>query len=149
MPGYGIAAGAALTAGGLVLLAGSVLPAWANTEASLHSWSASTQGPALHGRGVRAMSEPIEPAGYLTQSSGVVTRVRWRYSFTRTPPRELQAYLCNPTRCVLLGGAEGQTDAFGGDDAARGFVFAFRVPGQGALAPVLQGGANQVTVSYR
>jgi flagellar protein FlhE len=52
-------------------------------------------------------------------------------------------------RCVLLEGAEGQTDAFGGDDAARGFVFAFRVPGQGALAPVLQGRANQVTVSYR
>jgi flagellar protein FlhE len=75
--------------------------------------------------------------------------VRWRYSFTRVPPPDLQAYLCNADRCVMLPGAEGKTNAFVGDDASKGFVFAFRVPGNGGLAPSLQGRSNEVTVSFR
>lgn len=116
---------------------------------SRHAWTASVPAPALHGRGVRALSAPILPSGYLTQSEGVITAVRWRYRFARVPPPNLQAYLCNASRCVLLPGAEGKTDAFRGDDADKGFVFAFRIPGQGPLTPVLQGQASQVTVSYR
>lgn len=116
---------------------------------SRHAWTASVVAPALHGRGVRALSAPILPSGYLTQSEGVITAVRWRYRFARVPPPNLQAYLCNANRCVLLPGAEGKTDAFRGDDADKGFVFAFRIPGQGPLTPVLQGQASQVTVSYR
>ncbi len=116
---------------------------------SRHAWTASVPAPALHGRGVRALSAPILPSGYLTQSEGVITAVRWRYRFARVPPPNLQAYLCNANRCVLLPGAEGKTDAFRGDDAGKGFVFAFRIPGQGPLTPVLQGQASQVTVSYR
>ena len=116
---------------------------------SRHAWTASVPAPALHGRGVRALSAPILPTGHLTQSEGVITAVRWRYRFARVPPPNLQAYLCNANRCVLLPGAEGKTDAFRGDDADKGFVFAFRIPGQGPLTPVLQGQASQVTVSYR
>lgn len=116
---------------------------------SRHAWTASVPAPALHGRGVRALSAPILPSGYLTQSEGVITAVRWRYRFARVPPPNLQAYLCNANRCVLLPGPEGKTDAFRGDDADKGFVFAFRIPGQGPLTPVLQGQASQVTVSYR
>jgi len=95
------------------------------------------------------MSPPILPTGYLPQAEGAITTVRWRYSFASTPPNELQAYLCNAQRCVLLPGAEGLTEAFSGDDAAKGFVFAFQVPGRGALMPVLMGQSNQVTVSFR
>lgn len=120
-----------------------------NAAGSRHAWTATTNGPALHGKGQRAVSAPIEPAGYLPQGEGVITAVRWRYSFAGTPPLNLQAHLCNPVRCVMLPGAEGQTDAFSGDDPSKGFVFAFRVPGQGPLAPVLQGRSNRVTVSYR
>nr|WP_254599899.1 flagellar protein FlhE [Cupriavidus gilardii] len=116
---------------------------------SRHAWTASVPAPALHGRGVRALSAPILPSGYLTQSEGVITAVRWRYRFARVPPPNLQAYLCNANRCVLLPGPEGKTDAFRGDDADKGFVFAFRIPGQGPLTPVLQGQTSQVTVNYR
>ncbi|GAA0797778.1 hypothetical protein GCM10009078_23480 [Cupriavidus gilardii] len=116
---------------------------------SRHAWTASVSAPALYGRGVRALSAPILPSGYLAQAEGVITAVRWRYRFARVPPPNLQAYLCNANRCVLLPGPEGKTDAFRGDDADKGFVFAFRIPGQGPLTPVLQGQASQITVSYR
>ncbi|NUA27072.1 flagellar protein FlhE [Cupriavidus basilensis] len=116
---------------------------------ALHSWSASVNGPALYSKGLRTVSVPISPTGYLPQAQGAITTVRWRYSFSRTPPNALQAYLCNAQRCVLLSGAEGLTEAFSGDDAAKGFVFAFQVPGKGALTPVLIGQANEVTVGFR
>lgn len=114
-----------------------------------HAWTASVNGPALYGRGQRVVSPPITPTGVLPQSEGVITSVRWRYSFAKTPPVELQAYLCNAQRCVLLPQAEGKTDAFSGDDATKGFVFAFRVPGRGSLVPVLQGRSNEVVVGFR
>ncbi|CAG2156374.1 Flagellar protein FlhE [Cupriavidus yeoncheonensis] len=114
-----------------------------------HSWSASVNGPALYGRGQRTVSPPMLPSGNLPQSEGVITSVRWRYSFAATPPTYLQAYLCNAQRCVMLPQSEGKTDAFEGDDATQGFVFAFRLPGQGAVAPVLQGKSNQVIVGFR
>ncbi|WP_306855259.1 flagellar protein FlhE [Cupriavidus necator] len=114
-----------------------------------HAWTGSVNGPALYGRGQRAVSPPILPTGVLPQSEGVITSVRWRYSFAKAPPQELQAYLCNAQRCVLLPQAEGKTDAFLGDDATKGFVFAFRVPGQGSLVPVLQGRSNEVVVGFR
>lgn len=116
---------------------------------SRHAWTASVAAPALHGRGVRTVSAPIQASGYLAQGEGTITAVRWRYRFSRVPPPDLQAYLCNASRCVLLTGAEGRTDAFAGDDAGKGFVFAFMLPGRGALAPVLTGGTSQITVSYR
>lgn len=135
---------------GVATLAVACCPALAGPVGqSLHSWSASVNGPALHGKGFRTVSAPISPTGYLPQSQGAITTVRWRYSFSRTPPNELQAYLCNAQRCVLLSGAEGLTDAFSGDDAAKGFVFAFQVPGKGALMPVLIGQSNELTVSFR
>ncbi|CAG2145668.1 flagellar protein FlhE [Cupriavidus plantarum] len=115
---------------------------------SRHAWNASVVGPTITGRGQRTLSAPIQPGAMMPQSEGVITSVRWRYSFARIPPVDLQAYLCNAQRCVMLSSPEGKTDAFSGDDAAKGFVFAFRVPGQGVL-PVLQGRSNEVTVSYR
>ncbi|WP_446718099.1 flagellar protein FlhE [Cupriavidus sp. OTU4054] len=115
---------------------------------SRHAWNASVVGPTITGRGQRTLSAPIQPSGMMPQSEGVITSVRWRYSFVRVPPVDLQAYLCNAERCVLLSSPEGKTDAFRGDDAAKGFVFAFRVPGQGIL-PALQGRSNEVTVNYR
>lgn len=115
---------------------------------SRHAWNASVVGPTITGRGQRTVSAPIQPGGMMPQSEGVITSVRWRYSFVRVPPVDLQAYLCNAQRCVLLSSPEGKTDAFSGDDAAKGFVFAFRVPGQGIL-PALQGRSNEVTVNYR
>ncbi|NOV24197.1 flagellar protein FlhE [Cupriavidus necator] len=124
--------------------------AWATFDAGTrHAWTGSVNGPALYGRGQRAVSPPILPTGVLPQSEGVITSVRWRYSFAKTPPQELQASLCNAQRCVLLPQAEGKTDAFLGDDATKGFVFAFRVPGQGSLVPVLQGRRNEVVVGFR
>lgn len=128
-------------------------PAEGMTRATLelgsrHAWNASVVGPAITGRGQRTVSTPIQPTALMPQSDGVITSVRWRYSFTRVPPVDMQAYLCNAERCVMLPSPEGKTDAFGGDDAAKGFVFAFRVPGQGIL-PVLQGRSNEVTVNYR
>ncbi|KJK26106.1 flagellar biosynthesis protein FlhE [Burkholderiaceae bacterium 16] len=134
---------------GAAVLAVACCAAWAAPAGPLHSWSASVNGPALHGKGLRTMSPPILPTGYLPQAEGAITTVRWRYSFATTPPNELQAYLCNAQRCVLLPGAEGLTEAFSGDDAAKGFVFAFQVPGRGALMPVLLGQSNQITVSFR
>ncbi|CAJ95058.1 Flagellar biosynthesis protein [Cupriavidus necator] len=132
------------------LLAAASACAWAAIEGGTrHAWTGSVNGPALHGRGQRAVSPPILPTGVLPQSEGVITSVRWRYSFAKTPPLELQAYLCNAQRCVLLPQAEGKTDAFFGDDATKGFVFAFRVPGQGSLVPVLQGRSNEVVVGFR
>lgn len=116
---------------------------------SRHAWTASVTAPALHGRGQRTLSAPIQPEGYLAQSEGVITAVRWRYRFSRVPPADLQAYLCNANRCVLLNGASGRTDAFRGDDAGQGFVFAFMVPGRGPIAPSLMGQSSQITVSYR
>src|SRR5690606_12900007 len=62
---------------------------------SRHAWTASVSAPALYGRGVRALSAPILPSGYLAQAEGVITAVRWRYRFARVPPPNLQAYLCN------------------------------------------------------
>lgn len=115
---------------------------------SRHAWTNSVVGPTISGRGQRAVSAPLMPSGVMPQSEGVITSVRWRYSFLRVPPVEMQAYLCNADRCVLLPSAEGKTDAFRGDDASKGFVFAFRVPGQGIL-PTLRGRSNEVTVSYR
>ncbi len=114
-----------------------------------HTWSASVNGPALYGRGQRTVSPPILPSGNLPQAEGIITSVRWRYSFAATPPTDLQAYLCNAQRCVMLPQSEGRTEAFDGDDATQGFVFAFRLPGQGVLAPVLQGKTNQVIVGFR
>lgn len=132
------------------LLAAMASSTWAAPDdGTSHSWSASVNGPALYGRGLRTVSRPILPSGNLPQSEGVITSVRWRYSFAATPPTDLQAYLCNDTRCVLLPQAEGKTDAFDGDDATQGFVFAFRLPGQGPVAPVLQGKSNQVIVGFR
>ncbi len=136
-----------LAAATLVVACGPALAAPGGQ--SLHSWSASVNGPALYGKGLRTVSAPISPTGYLPQAEGAITTVRWRYRFSRTPPNELQAYLCNAQRCVLLTGAEGLTEAFSGDDAAKGFVFAFQVPGKGALTPVLIGLANEVTVGFR
>lgn len=132
------------------VLAATTMAARAAPDAGTrHTWSASVNGPALYGRGQRTVSPPILPSGNLPQSEGVITSVRWRYSFVAIPPIDLQAYLCNDRRCVLLPQAEGRTDAFDGDDATQGFVFAFRLPGQGAVAPVLQGKSNQVTVGFR
>ncbi|RZT29305.1 flagellar protein FlhE [Cupriavidus agavae] len=116
---------------------------------SRYAWTASTMAPQIANRGQRTLSSPVIPAATMPQASGQITSVRWRYSFTRTPPVDMQAYLCNADRCVLLPGAEGKTDAFLGDDATKGFVFAYRVPGQGFMAPTLQGRSNEVTVSYR
>jgi flagellar protein FlhE len=138
---------AGLAALALVLLAGAARAS--NPGESRHAWTATVNGPALYGKGLRAVSPPIEPAGHLPQAEGVITAVRWRYRFTRVPPPNLQAYLCNASRCVLLPGAEGRTEAFRGDDAGKGFVFAYRVPGQGPLAPVLRAQSNEVTVSFR
>jgi flagellar protein FlhE len=132
------------------VLAAIATAAWAAPEAGTrHTWSASVNGPALYGRGQRTVSPPILPSGNLPQSEGIVTSVRWHYSFVATPPVDLQAYLCNAQRCVMLPQSEGRTDAFDGDDATQGFVFAFRLPGQGAVAPVLQGRSNQVIVGFR
>ncbi|MDR3452573.1 MAG: flagellar protein FlhE [Rhodoferax sp.] len=132
------------------VIAAACCAAWAAPGGTtLHSWTASVSGPALHGKGLRIVSAPMTPTGYLPQAEGTITTVRWRYSFASTPPNGLQAYLCNAQRCMLLPGAEGLTEAFGGDDAAKGFVFAFQVPGRGALTPVLFGQSNQVTVSFR
>lgn len=116
---------------------------------SRFAWTASSVGPQITNKGQRALSSPVMPLATMPQAMGRITSVRWRYSFTRTPPVDLQAYLCNADRCVLLAGAEGKTDAFVGDDATKGFVFAYRVPGQGGLTPMLQGRSNKVTVSYR
>lgn len=116
---------------------------------SRFAWTGSAAGPQIASRGQRALSLPVMPAATMPQAAGRITSVRWRYSFTNTPPVDLQAYLCNAERCVMLTGAEGKTDAFVGDDATKGFVFAYRVPGQGSLAPMLQGRSNEVTVSYR
>jgi flagellar protein FlhE len=116
---------------------------------SRYAWTASASGPSIANRGLRVLSAPVLPAGTMPQATGAITSVRWRYSFTSTPPIDLQAYLCNAERCVLLPGAEGKTDAFIGDDATKGFVFAFRVPGRGGISPTLQGRSNEVTVSYR
>jgi len=116
---------------------------------SRYAWTASAGAPQIPNRGQRILSLPVLPAATMPQATGRITSVRWRYSFTRTPPVDLQAYLCNADRCVLLPGAEGKTDAFVGDDATKGFVFAYRVPGQGSLLPMLQGRSNEVTVSYR
>ncbi|WP_420868811.1 flagellar protein FlhE [Cupriavidus pauculus] len=116
---------------------------------SRYAWTASAGAPQIAIRGQRTLSLPVLPAATMPQATGRITSVRWRYSFTRTPPIDLQAYLCNADRCVLLPGAEGKTDAFVGDDATKGFVFAYRVPGQGGLMPMLQGRSNEVTVSYR
>lgn len=116
---------------------------------SRYAWTASAGAPQIPNRGQRILSLPVLPAATMPQATGRITSVRWRYSFTRTPPVDLQAYLCNADRCVLLPGAEGKTDAFVGDDATKGFVFAYRVPGQGGLLPMLQGRSNEVTVSYR
>ncbi len=133
-----------------VLLAGAAACAFAAVDAGArHAWTSSVNGPALHGRGQRILSAPITPTGTLPQSEGVITAVRWRYSFATAAPVDLQAYLCNARRCVMLPQAEGSTGAFQGDDAHEGFVFAFLVPGRGALAPVLQGKGNQVTVGFR
>lgn len=116
---------------------------------SRFAWTASGTAPQITNRGQRALSSPVLPASTMPQADGKITSVRWRYSFTSTPPVDMQAYLCNADRCVLLPGAEGRTDAFVGDDATKGFVFAYRVPGQGGLMPMLQGRSNEVTVSYR
>ena len=116
---------------------------------SRFAWTASSVGPQISNKGQRALSSPIVPLATMPQAMGRITSVRWRYSFMRPPPVDLQAYLCNADRCVLLSGAEGKTDAFVGDDATKGFVFAYRVPGQGGLIPMLQGRSNEVTVSYR
>jgi flagellar protein FlhE len=116
---------------------------------SRYAWTASAPGPSIGVRGQRTLSSPVLPAGTMPQATGTITSVRWRYSFTSTPPLDLQAYLCNAERCVLLPGAEGKTDAFVGDDATKGFVFAFRIPGRGGFSPTLQGRSNEVTVSYR
>lgn len=132
------------------MLAAMSACAWASLDSSTrHAWTGSVNGPALYGRGQRVVSPPIQPTGVLPQSEGVITSVRWRYSFAKAPPVELQAYLCNAQRCVLLPQAEGKTDAFFGDDATKGFVFAFRVPGQGSLVPVLRGKSNEVVVGFR
>ncbi|GJG94433.1 flagellar protein FlhE [Cupriavidus pauculus] len=116
---------------------------------SRFAWTASSAGPQISNRGQRTLSPPVVPLATMPQAMGRITSVRWRYSFTRPPPIDLQAYLCNADRCVLLPGAEGKTDAFVGDDATKGFVFAYRIPGQGGLAPMVQGRSNEVTVSYR
>ncbi|WP_437340334.1 flagellar protein FlhE [Cupriavidus pauculus] len=116
---------------------------------SRFAWTASSMGPQIASKGQRALSAPIMPLATMPQAMGRITSVRWRYSFTRTPPVDLQAYLCNADRCVMLPGAEGRTDAFVGDDASKGFVFAYRIPGHGGLAPMLQGRSNEVTVNYR
>ncbi|KWR87796.1 flagellar protein FlhE [Cupriavidus sp. IDO] len=140
----------AVLCGACTCLAALTACAWASADTGTrHAWTASVNGPALYGRGQRAVSPPILPSGNLPQAEGVITSVRWRYSFAKTPPVDLQAYLCNAQRCVLLPQAEGLTEAFGGDDATQGFVFAFRLPGQGAVAPALQGKSNQVTVGFR
>ncbi|QEZ44316.1 flagellar protein FlhE [Cupriavidus oxalaticus] len=145
-----MAAGGLLARGAVVVLLAASACAWAAIEGGTrHAWTGSVNGPALHGRGQRAVSAPIQPVGVLPQAEGVITTVRWRYSFAQTPPVELQAYLCNAQRCVMLPQAEGQTSAFSGDDATKGFVFAFRVPGQGSLVPVLQGRSNEVVVGFR
>ncbi len=125
-----------------VLLAAGATDTWGTPDpGTSHSWSASVNGPALYGRGLRTVSRPILPSGNLPQSEGVITSVRWRYSFAVTPPTDLQAYLCNAQRCVLLPQAEGRTEAFDGDDATQGFVFAFRLPGQGPVALCCRGRA--------
>ena len=116
---------------------------------SRYAWTSSAQGPLIASRGQCTMSSPVLPPGTMPQASGIVTSVRWRYSFVSTPPIDLEAYLCNARRCVLLSGAQGKTDAFAGDDATGGFVFAYRVAGRGRLSPTLQGRSNEVTVSYR
>ncbi|WP_454738821.1 flagellar protein FlhE [Cupriavidus necator] len=132
------------------MLAAMSACAWASLDSGTrHAWTGSVSGPSLYGRGQRVVSPPIQPTGVLPQSEGVITSVRWRYSFAKTPPVELQAYLCNAQRCVLLPQAEGKTDAFSGDDATKGFVFAFRVPGQGSLVPVLRGKSNEVVVGFK
>jgi len=134
-------------AASLFVLAGGTARA-ADTGPS-YSWSASVQGPALHGRGMRTTSPPILPNYRPPQAAGVVTAVRWHYTFAGLIPPDLQAYLCNSVRCVMLPDAQGSTDAFRGDDAGQGFVFAFMVPGRGALTPVLQGRSDQVIVNFR
>lgn len=110
-----------LVAATLCLLA----PTWAGAQAyikasyeingSRYAWTASTPGPSISNRGQRTLSSPVLPTGTMPQATGVITSVRWRYSFTSTPPIELQAYLCNAERCVLLPGAEGKTEAFLGE----------------------------------
>lgn len=145
-PGIGLVVLHAMAAALAVIATDALAAPEAGT---LHTWSASVNGPALYGRGQRIVSPPILPSGNLPQSEGIITSVRWHYSFAATPPVDLQAYLCNAQRCVMLPQSAGRTEAFDGDDATQGFVFAFRLPGQGAVAPVLQGKSNQVIVGFR
>lgn len=134
------------TALGLALAAP---PACARHAGPTYTWVASVQGPLLSGRGIRVLSPALQPGVLSAQADRVVSAVRWYYTFNGVVPRDLQAYLCNASRCVMLQDAQGQTEAFRGDAAEQGFIFAFLVPGRGALAPVLQGRTNQVIVTYR
>lgn len=130
-------------------LATAVPPVRADEGGPGHAWQSVVQGPMLSVRGMRMLSPALRPGAMPALATGKVTSVRWQYTFSGVPPHDLQVYLCNGSRCVLLPAAQGHTEAFRGDAAAQDFTFAFLAPGRGALAPVLQGRANQVIVDYR
>lgn len=141
---------ACVVAGAAVLGLSFAIPAARADEGGPgYAWQSVVQGPMLSVRGTRMLSPSLRPGAMPALATGKVTSVRWQYTFSGVPPHDLQAYLCNASRCALLPAAQGHTEAFRGDAAAQEFTFAFLVPGRGALAPMLQGRANQVIVDYR
>ncbi len=92
----------------------AILSAQGLTKATLeigpsrHAWTGSAVGPMIANRGQRACPRRSCRAGCCRSRLASSRAVRWRYSFTRVPPPDLQAYLCNADRCVMLPGRRGQ-----------------------------------------
>ncbi|MDP5009359.1 MAG: flagellar protein FlhE [Glaciimonas sp.] len=127
-----------------------------SNKARLHNgqikgaWTGNAKTPSISQRGMTFESVQIKPIGLVTQNheERKIRRVQWQYGFFSPTPSNLNAYLCNANRCVMLTGANGSTDRFNGDDANTNFMFAFRANGRGAMLPPIQGEKLQINVSF-
>ena len=110
------------------------------------AWQASGVGATLSHRGTSASSRALAPSQPV---NGVMTMVAWRYELIGPTPAGLNVRLCSSTHCVEIEGQSGTTRGLTNVAANEPLRFVWKVPGGGALFPVLKVQSNQVIVNYK
>ena len=113
-------------------------------------YSSTAVGPTLYNKSYSWSTASFPPVGSIPAGSKIGAWINYTWS-TSYVPTGLQTYLCYNSslqQCVPLYSQSGSTTAFNGMAAGNTFVLAQRVPGSGALYPVMYGNMDQVIVNF-
>lgn len=118
------------------------------TDGSTNSYSSAITGPSLYVRNTHYFAE--FPLTQEIPEGMAITNVTWNYTLSQHP-LGIEVLLCwNKTEvCQDISLFEsGHTAMFNGKDPLDNFAIHYRLGGKGAISPAINGGRNQIIVTY-